>query len=182
MILDKVTAEGMRSVMWNIDSLDWADPVPESIAMRVLHQINEQHKGIILFHDIHKQSVLALSPVIEELQRQDYTFLGFQNGQFAPAAAPVEVSRAPEPAPGSAAPDAKRRFYRESWAVVVGINDYQRWPKLRYAVNDANAVEKTLVERFGFKPENVRKLVDGDATRQRIMEVLGDDLTDGRMR
>ena len=179
-ILDRVTADGMRSVMWNIDSLDWADPVPESIAMRVLHQINQKHRGVILFHDIHKQSVMALTPVIEELQRQDYTFLGFENGQFAPAQAPVEVSRAPEPGPGPGTPDARRRFYRESWAVVVGINDYQRWPKLRYAVNDANAVEKVLVDRFGFKPENVRKLIDGDATRQRIMEVLGDDLTDGR--
>ena len=184
-ILDQIGSEGMRSVMWNIDSLDWADPIPESIAMRVLHELNQAHKGIILFHDIHKQSVLALTPVLEELVRQEYTFASYDNGRFVKAAPPPpEVKRADAPAPAaveaaSAAADNKHRYYRESWAVVIGINDYQNWPKLRYAVNDATAVEQALVSRFGFKRENIRKLINGDATRQRIMEVLGDEFTDG---
>ena len=43
---------------------------------------------------------------------------------------------APTPVPGVASP------YAESWAVIVGINDYRhpRVPKLRYAVNDSQAV------------------------------------------
>ena len=182
-ILDQVTAEGMRSVMWTIDSLDWADPVPESIEMRVLHQLNEQHKGIILFHDIHKQSVMALSPVIEELLRQNYTFLEYRDGQFGKTSPPPVTERS---TPNAAAPavtavgDPGKKLYRENWAVIVGINDYQNWPKLRYAVNDANAIEETLVTKFGFKHENIRKLLNGDATRQHIMEVLGDEFTDSR--
>ena len=56
-ILDRIGSEGMRSVMWNIDARDWADPIPESIAMRALHQIDEQHKGVLVLHDIHQQSV-----------------------------------------------------------------------------------------------------------------------------
>jgi peptidoglycan/xylan/chitin deacetylase (PgdA/CDA1 family)/uncharacterized caspase-like protein len=179
-IIDRVTSEGLRSVMWTIDSLDWADPIPESIAMRVLHALNEKQKGIILFHDIHKQSVLALPSVIEELQRQDYTFLAYQNGQFVKTDAPQVTERSPTPAgtPAPTAPDAKRSLYRESWAVIIGINDYQNWPKLRYAVNDAAAVEETLVNKFGFKRDHIRKLTDRDATRQRIMQVLGDEFTD----
>ncbi|HUK19781.1 MAG TPA: polysaccharide deacetylase family protein [Bryobacteraceae bacterium] len=182
-ILDQVTAEGMRSVMWTIDSLDWADPVPESIVMRVLHQLNEQHKGIILFHDIHKQSVLALSPVIEELLRQDYTFLEYRGGQFVKTSTPMVTDRS---TPDQSAPaatgvsDPGKRLYRQSWAVIVGINDYQNWPKLRYAVNDANSIEEALVTKFGFERNNIRKLLNGDATRQRIMEVLGDEFTDSR--
>jgi peptidoglycan/xylan/chitin deacetylase (PgdA/CDA1 family)/tetratricopeptide (TPR) repeat protein len=186
-ILDKVQADGLKSIMWTIDSLDWADPVPESIAMRVLHEINQNHKGIILFHDIHRQSVMALSPVIEELQRQEYTFLAPDKGQFVKSALPPAVDRAGDTAqsapPSATAPGVsgdKPHFYRESWAVIVGVNDYQNWPKLRYAVNDANGVEEILVSKFGFKKENIRKLINGDATRQRIMEVLGDELTDGR--
>jgi hypothetical protein len=37
-------------------------------------------------------------------------------------------------------------IYADSWAVIVGINDYHhpRVPKLRYAVNDALAMEKVL--------------------------------------
>ena len=185
-ILERIGSEGLKSIMWNIDSMDWADPIPESIAMRVLHQLNEKHKGIILFHDIHKQSVLALSPVIEELLRQNYTFLAFDGKQFTKSAAPVQTERAAPPPTAAtmtaapAASDSKHSFYRESWAVIAGINDYQSWPKLRYAVNDANGIEEALVTKFGFKRENIRKLLNGEATRQRIMEVLGDEFTDGK--
>ena len=176
---DQVISEGMKSVMWTIDSLDWADPIPESIAMRVLHELAQRRKGIILFHDIHKQGIMALPPVIEELQRQDYTFLSFANGQFAKSAAPPQTERSSQPAPEITA-EGKRNLYRESWAVVVGINDYERWPKLRYAVHDADSIEEILVAKFSFKKENIRKLVNGEATRQRIMEVLGDEFSDGR--
>ena len=183
-IIDQVTEEGMKSVMWSVDSLDWADPIPESIAMRVLHELDQKHKGIILFHDIHKQSVLALSPVVEELLRQDYTFLSPEKGKFVKEELPAAPGRATDTAaPATAstpgAPEAKRKFYHESWAVIIGINDYEHWPKLRYAVNDANGVEEALTGKFGFKRENIRKLVNGEATRQRIMQVLGDELTDG---
>jgi peptidoglycan/xylan/chitin deacetylase (PgdA/CDA1 family)/uncharacterized caspase-like protein len=181
-ILRQVTQEGMKSIMWSVDSLDWADPIPESIAMRVLHELDQKHKGIILFHDIHKQSVLALSPVVEELLRQNYTFLSPEKGKFVkedlPAAPDRAVDTAPPTSAAAGAPEAPKRFYRESWAVIIGINDYEHWPKLRYAVNDANGVEETLIRKFGFKKENIRKLVNGEATRQRIMQVLGDEFTD----
>ena len=182
-ILDHVVAEGMKSIMWNVDSLDWADPIPESIAMRVLHTLNESHKGILLFHDIHKQSVAALTPVLEELVRQEYTFVSYQDGRFvktaAPVAAPARAAVTAVTASVAPAGETKSRYYRESYAVIIGINDYQSWPKLRYAVNDANGIEQTLITRFGFKRENIRKLLNGDATRQRILEVLGDEFTDG---
>ncbi len=178
-ILDRIAAENMHSVMWNIDARDWADPIPESIAMRALHQINQQHKGILVLHDIHQQSVLALSPIIEELERQDYTFLEYQKGQFVKGGAPLITERS-KPAEISPVSDAPRKLYRESWAVIIGVNDYQHWPKLRYAVNDANAIGEVLENRFGFQRDHVRKLLDGDATRQRIMQVLGDELSDSK--
>ncbi len=178
-ILKQVTADGLRSVMWNIDSLDWADPIPESIAMRVLHELAQKQKGIVLFHDIHKQSVLALTPVIEELMRQEYTFLSFDQGQFVKTDKPESTERS-APVTQSAVTGSPRSLYRESWALIVGINDYQSWPKLRYAVNDANSIEEALVTKFGFKRENIRKLLNGDATRQRILGTLGDEFTDGK--
>ena len=46
-ILQQLQAGGLRSITWNIDSMDWADPIPELIAMRVLHEIDQRHKGII---------------------------------------------------------------------------------------------------------------------------------------
>ena len=63
--------------------------------------------------------------------------------------------------------------YRKSWAVLIGINEYQQWPKLQYAVNDARAIE-TLVRGLGF--DEVITVLDREATQQRILRVLGDDL------
>jgi tetratricopeptide (TPR) repeat protein len=83
------------------------------------------------------------------------------------------------PAP-PAAQDGTRKLYRDSWAVIIGVNDYQKWPKLRYAVNDANGIEDVLASRFGFQRDHIRKLINGEATRQRIMEVIGDELSDSR--
>jgi len=67
--------------------------------------------------------------------------------------------------------------YAESWAVIVGINDYRhpRVPKLRYAVNDAQAVERTLRAQ-GFRPERILTLTDAQATKGRIEGILGDEL------
>ncbi len=180
-IVDRVISQGMHSIMWNINAEDWSDPIPESIAMRVLHQMNQQHKGIIVLHDIHKQSVMALSTIIEELQRQEYSFLVYDKGQFVKFERPSVKERATESATAGPPPaDSSRKFYRDSWAVIVGINDYQKWPKLRYAVNDANGIEEALVSRFGFQRDHIRKLTNGEATRQRIMEVLGDEFTDNK--
>jgi formylglycine-generating enzyme required for sulfatase activity len=65
----------------------------------------------------------------------------------------------------------------ESWAVVIGINRYQhpRIPKLRYAVNDAQAVERTLLAQ-GFRRERVFTLTDEQATKSAIERLLGDQL------
>jgi tetratricopeptide (TPR) repeat protein len=40
-------------------------------------------------------------------------------------------------------------------------------------------VEEALVNKFGFQRDHIRKLINQDATRQRIMQVLGDEFTDG---
>lgn len=63
--------------------------------------------------------------------------------------------------------------YREQWAVVIGINDYQHWPKLDYAVADAKSVKDLLVAKFGFKLDHVFELVDEAATRANIQRMLG---------
>ena len=178
-VYKQITGEGLEDVLWTIDSEDWADPIPESIAMRVLKQVDESHKGVILFHDIHKQSVLALPLVLDELTSQEYKFLTFDGAKMVKSTPPEGSDRAaPAAAPVHTVAGEKLNPYRRSWAVIIGIDDYQNWPKLRYAVNDATAIEQTLVSKFGFKPENIRKLINRDATRQRIMQVLGDELSD----
>lgn len=59
--------------------------------------------------------------------------------------------------------------YENSWALVIGINNYQHTSPLGYARNDAEVVAQSLTERFDFPPENVTLLFDESATRGAIM-------------
>jgi formylglycine-generating enzyme required for sulfatase activity len=67
--------------------------------------------------------------------------------------------------------------YADSWAVIIGINDYQhpRVPKLGYAVNDAMAVERALLSQ-GFRRDRIFTMIDAKATKAEIERVLADDL------
>ncbi|GAB4109985.1 MAG: hypothetical protein Kow001_10490 [Acidobacteriota bacterium] len=63
-------------------------------------------------------------------------------------------------------------LYGRSHAVVIGIGDYPRLPKLPGATADARAVSKALADH-GFE---VTLLLDREATRDRITGELGDRL------
>ena len=82
LVLAEVTARGLRSVLWNIDSRDWADPLPRSVAHRVIEETLREGRGIILFHDIHSRAVDALPVVIEELQKRGFQFARFEQGKL----------------------------------------------------------------------------------------------------
>ena len=67
----------------------------------------------------------------------------------------------------------KGKVYDNMWAVVIGVNKYQRWPKLDYAVDDARSVKKLLVSKYGFRSEHIMELLDDDATLINIRTTLG---------
>lgn len=56
-IRNRIAQEKMIHAFWNVDSLDWQDKNPASIVDRVKSQMKKEKKGIILFHDIHAQTV-----------------------------------------------------------------------------------------------------------------------------
>ncbi len=132
---------GMQTIMWNLDSKDWADPIPQSIVDRVMTDLEEQQGGILLFHDIHRQTVQALPLLLEELKNAGYSVVTLDGGSFDDE--PVEP--ASEEAESTSV---ESQLYRESWALVIGVNDYQYWPRLNYAVNDAQSIEHTLINKF----------------------------------
>lgn len=85
------------------------------------------------------------------------------------AAAQPAPAVAPEPA-AAAPPDPP--IYTSSWALVIGINAYHKVrPTLNYAVADARAVAAAL-PGLGFPRENIRVLLDGEATKARIETIL----------
>ena len=135
----------LQSVMWNIDSLDWADPIPSSIADRVLQAVEKEGHGIILFHDIHDRAVKALPVILDRLVADGYQFAGWDGTAFTV----VKNKNAPQDkvtvSPG----------YSNSWAMVIGINDYAKWPKLQYAVQDSQSMRQILIEKLGFPSDHV---------------------------
>ncbi|SFO52486.1 Peptidoglycan/xylan/chitin deacetylase, PgdA/CDA1 family [Variovorax sp. OK605] len=170
--LTTVEALKLRSMLWTVDSMDWADPVPKSIADRVLAEVDKAKRGVILFHDIQGRTVQALPTVLDQLVADGYRFATWRDGKFV-----VNAAKRPAPDDGVAA-TAGDTLYRESHALVIGIDKYAQWPGLHHAVTDAKAMEQQLVTRLGFKPENVTALYDAQATRANILRVLNDKLTD----
>ena len=173
-ILSEIQSDKMKTVIWNVDSEDWADPVPNSVAQRVITEVEKQQRGIILFHDIHKVGIDALPVVIETLKADGYSFVSWNGTAFAPAQTrgdQPEVTAAPQPA----------QPYHDSWAAIIGIDDYVNWQKLQYAAHDAEGVKDLLIQKYNFKPDHVFTLLNGDATREKILSLLGDKFADPSM-
>jgi len=66
--------------------------------------------------------------------------------------------------------------YQDSWAVIIGINNYRYLPELDFAITDAEAIKDVLIHEFDYKDDHIILLTEEQATLQRIREVLGDEL------
>jgi peptidoglycan/xylan/chitin deacetylase (PgdA/CDA1 family) len=62
-----VERRGESTFFWNMDSDDWRTRDPHKLFLNVLAQIDRAGRGIILFHDIHEQTVIVLPHVLAEL-------------------------------------------------------------------------------------------------------------------
>jgi hypothetical protein len=62
------------------------------------------------------------------------------------------------------------------WAVVVGINDYPHTRRLKWAVNDARAFYRHLLDVIQVPDENVTLLLNQDAGLSRLRSTLGTHL------
>lgn len=60
-----IADQNMVHVFWTVDSLDWQDKNPQSVLARVRKQMALEKRGIILFHDVHPQSVAASRMLLE---------------------------------------------------------------------------------------------------------------------
>ena len=60
----------------------------------------------------------------------------------------------------------------DQWLLVIGIDNYLQWPKLKTAVNDAKNVRDVLLTRYHFDKERLIELYDAEATRSNILTHL----------
>ena len=63
-----VQRHGNTTVFWNMDSEDWRIRDPHKLFLNVLSELDRAKHGIILFHDIHEQTVIVLPHVLAELR------------------------------------------------------------------------------------------------------------------
>jgi hypothetical protein len=65
-------------------------------------------------------------------------------------------------------------IYDDSWAVIIGIDKYENLSNLDYAVADAEAVKDMLINKFDYKEENVNLLLNEEANKANIVNVISD--------
>lgn len=58
-IRQMIADQGMIHVFWNVDTLDWQDKNADSVYARAKKFMKQEGRGVVLFHDIHPQSVVA---------------------------------------------------------------------------------------------------------------------------
>lgn len=94
-----------------------------------------------------------------------------------PTTTPTAPTTVPPTAPptASTAGQVKPRPVREKWALVIGISNFKDPAlNLKYSAKDARDFHDYLIKRGNFKPENTKLLIDEEATRENILELLGD--------
>ena len=72
---------------------------------------------------------------------------------------------------------ADKKVYDNSYALLVGINNYANLPsqiQLHFAVADAMSMRETLIKYYGFPPDHIKMLLNGEATKEKIEQALSD--------
>ncbi len=64
---------GMSSILWSVDTRDWADRNSNIVCNRTIS--NTRPGAIILMHDIHRTSVDAVPCILQNLSSQGYQFV-----------------------------------------------------------------------------------------------------------
>ena len=65
--------------------------------------------------------------------------------------------------------------YAESWALLVGINDYRIiTPDLRFCESDVQRMKEALTKYAGFKEEHIKTLLGQEATKKGIKQAINE--------
>ena len=71
----------MATFYWNVDTLDWKYKDPEFLYDYALREIENEGRGIVLFHDIQPQTNVILPELLKTLKQKGYTFAVFRTNE-----------------------------------------------------------------------------------------------------
>lgn len=72
-VMTTVEGMGMKVIQWDVDSLDWKKPEPESITKKVVNSVKSG--SIVLFHNDLENTTEALPQVLEQLSQKSFEFV-----------------------------------------------------------------------------------------------------------
>ena len=75
-VLEQLRARGMSSILWSVDTRDWADRNSQIVCARAV--AGARPGAVILMHDIHQTSVNAVPCILSSLKQQGYSFVTIQ--------------------------------------------------------------------------------------------------------
>ena len=75
-VLEQLRLRGMSSILWSVDTRDWADRNSDIVCSRAV--AGARPGAIILMHDIHQTSVGAVPCILSALKQQGYLFVTVQ--------------------------------------------------------------------------------------------------------
>lgn len=73
LVLETARGLGYEVVQWDVDSIDWKDPTAEKIIVRVTGKVGPG--SICLFHAGKANTLAALPQILEQLQKEGYSFV-----------------------------------------------------------------------------------------------------------
>lgn len=74
---DYLMTGNLSEFFWNMDTLDWKITDPEKLFSHVLSEIEREKQGIILFHDVHPQTIDIMPHLLKELAAANYETVQF---------------------------------------------------------------------------------------------------------
>ena len=75
-VLEQLRLRGMSSILWSVDTRDWADRNSDIVCSRAV--AGARPGAVILMHDIHQTSVSAVPCILSALKQQGYSFVTVQ--------------------------------------------------------------------------------------------------------
>ena len=75
-VLEQLRLRGMSSILWSVDTRDWADRNSQIVCSRAV--AGARPGAVILMHDIHQTSVNAVPCILSSLKQQGYSFVTIQ--------------------------------------------------------------------------------------------------------
>ena len=105
-VVNEALRQGMTTVLWTVDALDWTEPGADVIVQRVVAQARPG--SVVLLHSNHMQTAEALPEIVSQLRAKGYRFVSLEEWfssvlgrEIAPAVAHTEAPFVPPVAPES---------------------------------------------------------------------------------